>query len=462
MANINLTGILRDPTGEFSYRNQIRFTHNTNTGQTLKGFRSVHDIEVDGAYDIDVEYGNVSVETFDVLNRSWIYHGTFTINSDTPATDIPTLLGITTPATNAELLVFQALAADAAQDAADAANSAAEAASSASSIPDIPKIPIEQASGGMNVYRLDSNGNYNMMVKIPMFTNKVVNDTLGTNWLPESDPHPAFIRPDGTTMPWFEIGMYQASNDGTGKPVSAAYKDPYTTINYDSAKSKCSSMGAGWGLMSNAQWAAVSLWCLMNDYQPLGNTYYGLSHTKNHLAGIRQDGGTNGDASGTARILTGSGPTEFRHNKAEQGISDMVGNVGEWVDGMKIVDGQIFIAETERQAEIDWVAQPAFLDAGNKLNSSKTGAASTSTEWSALGKDASYAQNQLLQQHCVEPTVSTTELNGTFYYNNDGERFPRRGGRWRNVSNAGLGALDLYGARSGTNSDIGFRPAFFE
>ena len=41
MASINLAGVLRDPTGEFSYKNKIRFTHNTTTGQTLKGFSSV-------------------------------------------------------------------------------------------------------------------------------------------------------------------------------------------------------------------------------------------------------------------------------------------------------------------------------------------------------------------------------------------------------------------------------------
>ncbi len=129
MASINLTGILRDPLGEFSYRNKIRFTHTTNTGQTLKGFRSIHDIEIDGAYDIDVEYGNVLIETWDYLNKKWIAHGVLTINSDTPASDIPSLLGITTPATEADLLVFQALVADAtdAKNDAEAAQAATEA-----------------------------------------------------------------------------------------------------------------------------------------------------------------------------------------------------------------------------------------------------------------------------------------------------------------------------------------------
>lgn len=120
MASINLSGVLRDPLGEVSYGNKVRFTHLTTTGETLKGFRSQKTIVVNGAYDIDLEYGNVVIETFDNLNRRWIGYDPITINSDTPASSLPALLGITTPATDADLLVFQALAADASQSASNA------------------------------------------------------------------------------------------------------------------------------------------------------------------------------------------------------------------------------------------------------------------------------------------------------------------------------------------------------
>ncbi|WP_417536396.1 hypothetical protein [Methylophaga sp.] len=328
--------------------------------------------------------------------------------------------------------------------------------------PEIVSDIAAMSTGGMVVNRIDANGNQNVMVKIPMMTNKVFNDALGTNWTPESDPHPAFIRPDGTTMPWFEFGMYQASNDGNGNPVSAPHKDPYTYVDFDSAKSKCESMGAGWGMTSNAQWAAITLWCLANGYQPLGNTYYGYSHERSYLGGIRQDGGINGDASGSARILTGSGPVEFRHNKIMQGISDMVGNTWEWVDGFKIDDGQIFVATRERQDESGWTAQAAFLDDGLKLNSERTNTANTSVTWSSLGKSATYVENQLLQQLMIEPITETAEALGRLYYNNDGERFPGRGGGWVGGSGAGLGALILSTGRSTRNSYLGFRPAYFE
>lgn len=321
---------------------------------------------------------------------------------------------------------------------------------------------VYQQSGGMNRYRQDSNGNWNMMVKVPMMTNKVFNTALGTKWLPEESPHPAFIRPNGTTMPWFEFGMYQASNDGRGNSVSAAYKDPYVSINYDTAKSKCSSMGSGWGLVSNAQWAAITLLCLANGYQPLGNTYYGYSHERSYLGGIRQDSGINGDASGSARILTGSGPVEFRHNKIMQGIADMAGNVWEWVDGLKTDGGQIFVATRERQDESDWTAQAAFLDDGLKLNSERTNTANTSVTWSSLGKSSTYVENQLLQQLMIEPIEETGATLGKLYYNNDGERLPFRGGNWYDTSLAGLAALSLSSERTHSRNYRGFRPAYFE
>ncbi|MGO2457023.1 hypothetical protein, partial [Vibrio casei] len=322
---------------------------------------------------------------------------------------------------------------------------------------------IGDVTGGMVVNRLDANGNQNVMVKIPVMTNKIFNDALGTSWEPESAPHPAFIRPDGTTMPWFEFGMYQASNDGNGNPVSASHKDPYTSVNFDEAKAKCQAMGVGWGMTSNAQWAAIALWCLANGYQPLGNTYYGYSHERSYLGGIRQDGGINGGINGIARILTGSGSVEFRHNKIMQGISDMVGNTWEWEDGIKSVGGQIFVATRERQDEAEWEAQSAYLDDGNKLNSEITGTTNTSVTWSSLGKSETYITNQLLQQLMIEPIAETGGALGELYYNNDGERLPLRGGSWSTTSIAGVAALHLSSSRASLSTNSrGFRPAYFE
>lgn len=456
MASINLKGILREPLGETSGGNKIVFTHVSTTGEVIAGSSTRYTVEAGGAYDIDIEYGNVNIMTSDLDSRSWQNHGTTTINQDTTATTLPTLLNSIVPPTDGQILLFQDLVAEAeaARDASEASAVRAEAAA----------VAIENAflpdSGGMVINRLDDNGNLNVMVKIPAFTNKMVNDKLGTNWLPEEDLHPAFVSASGNKT-HFEIAMYCASNDGSGNPVSAPHKAPYTYVNWDSAKAKCQSMGAGWDLCGNAQWAAVVIWCLMNDYQPLGNTFYGQSHSESWQSGIRQDGGIPGDASGAASILSGSGPLTWRHNNSPLGISDLVGNVWEWQDGMKISEGQVIVALEQQADEASWVSQTAYFDAGNKLNSSKTASASTNNDWRTTGKDVSYAENQLLQQLLIEPTVGTDAGLGRLYYNNDGLRFPFRGGHWGGGANAGVAALYLNNVRTAANSSIGFRPAFF-
>lgn len=335
--------------------------------------------------------------------------------------------------------------------------SAIEAQGYADALNSSDVIPI---AGGMVTNRLDGNGNWNVMVKIPAFTNKMVNDALGTNWLPEEDLHPGFLSATGNKT-HFEFAMYPASNDGAGNPVSAPYKAPYTSVSWDNAKSKCQSMGSGWDLCGNAQWAAAVIWCLMNEYQPLGNTYYGQSHEQSWQSGIRQDGGIAGDTSGTASILAGSGPLSWRHNNSPLGISDLVGNVWEWQDGLKISEGQVIVALEQQAEEGAWVGQAAFLDAGNKLNSSKTASASTDNDWRTTGKDVSYIENKLLQQLLIEPTTGIDATLGRLYYDNDGSRFPRRGGTWRLGASAGLGALHLNNVRTSAYSYIGFRPCYF-
>src|SRR5690606_21658939 len=41
--------------------------------------------------------------------------------------------------------------------------------------------------------------------------------------------------------------------------------------------------------------------------------------------------------------LTGSGPASWYHDGTPAGIADLRGNVWEWVDGLKLVNGRIYV-----------------------------------------------------------------------------------------------------------------------
>ncbi|WP_239606523.1 SUMF1/EgtB/PvdO family nonheme iron enzyme [Citrobacter portucalensis] len=247
------------------------------------------------------------------------------------------------------------------------------------------------------------------------------------------------------------------------------------SVNFDAAKGYCANKGAGWHLMTMHEWAAISLWCMANGFEPRGNTNYGRAHDRYVERGRRMDGGLPGDTAGTARVRAGSGPDAWRHNNSPWGISDLVGNVWEWLDGFKLQDGQIIASTFNTQAEASWAAQAAYFDSTlttggaarlsdavvNRLGTigdNTGGGYSASAAFNEMEKAGTYVSNQLLKRLLVEP--STVLPKGRVYMRNFGERLPCRGGDWGYGGNAGLAALFCYYSRVTTPGNVGFRLAF--
>lgn len=287
----------------------------------------------------------------------------------------------------------------------------------------------------------DTNGNYNTMVSIPVFTfDDIGMSELGTG------AHPAFLREDGRIIPEIWVGAYTASNKD-GNAVVSAGLDPWTSIDYDTAKTKCSQMGSGWHMMTAQEWSAVALWCLANGFQPNGNTECGRYHAKKFEVCKRQDGKLPNDRSGTPRGLCGTGPDSWRHDGTPFGISDLVGNIWEWIDGFKLVDNKFHISSHSGQEESQWEVTEIGITSGSG---------------GAWGSSSLNGSNEKLKQMLIEKISKTNSLNGNLWYNATEERLPIRGGGWFNGSGCGLAALRLYDARSLRDSSFGFRPAFIE
>ncbi|MDD3770472.1 MAG: SUMF1/EgtB/PvdO family nonheme iron enzyme [Sulfuricurvum sp.] len=344
---------------------------------------------------------------------------------------------------------------------------------------DTLRASVEASTGGKVTVLYDDKGFPSYMNIIPKFKVEDIDASLGTG------VHPAFIV-GGVEKSEIFIGQHLA-NVRDDRAVSLPGVDPKTGVTYDQAKAYCKNKGGGWHLMTNWEWAALSLWSLKNGFQPRGNTNYGRSHEATYETGVRMDGGVPGENTGTPRTLSGSGPASWRHDNTPSGVADLVGNVREWQDGLKIVDGKIFMPADNNYSlpEANWNDTGVYFDAtiagggidgtygdvGDPvLSDSITNYSgpvgdvgsydyASIAEWKALTSKAGWTVPVSMKQALIYPYDSTA-AKGNLYVRNYGERMPIRGGSWNYGASAGLGSLHLSDARSSSGSTIGFRPAF--
>jgi hypothetical protein len=345
------------------------------------------------------------------------------------------------------------------------------------------------ASGGKHVIKYDDKGKPSVMVRIPKFNLESIDASLGNG------PHPAFVV-NGVVKNEMYIGAYQAVVD-EGRACSLPGVSPTVNINFDNAKAACVNKGPGWHLMTAWEWAAVALWCMKNGYQPRGNTNYLKAHE------AAWETGTPSPDNPSAKTLTGTGPVSWRHDNSPFGIADLVGNVWEWNDGLKIVDGQIFAPNDNDYslAESAWPASGVYFDAsagpGDRSGAADSGDPILSNvvskysetptppsggdtgdfdyahqvSWAAMGVSSGFngltdAVKKKMASLLIAPKLSSSgsplfsDMKGGVWVRNYGARFPLRGGSWNTTSVAGLGALRLNNLRADLYTDVGLRPAF--
>ena len=128
------------------------------------------------------------------------------------------------------------------------------------------------------------------------------------------------------------------------------------------------------------------------------------------------------------------------------------------------------------QADGSWAATDVYFenDAATLRLSDTAGVvdAAISVTWDALTMDAGYdslaaATRKQMVAALIAPRLTnaggaplTEEANGVLYVNTSGECLPLRGGDGNSGVHAGVGALFLNVARSGSSAEMGFRPAF--
>jgi hypothetical protein len=238
------------------------------------------------------------------------------------------------------------------------------------------------------------------------------------------------------------VGAYAGAvlnGEGVSQPgIPAGY-----SINYDNARAACQACGPGFDLQTHWDRAAIMHWCMANGFEPRGNTNHGRHHDERYETGTRQDNGVPGDDSGIGNILLGSGPASWRHDGTMSGISDLVGNVWEWMSGFKMVDGRILLLPDN-----EIVAESAYTNSGFDMPDNRT--------WASM--DTTGASELLKRAGIVPKGIS--DPAGYLYTTLTGERVPSHGGSRGAAGAAGLGALNLARTRAASSSNIGFRPRF--
>ena len=227
----------------------------------------------------------------------------------------------------------------------------------------------------------------------------------------------------------------------------------------------------------------------MSDPSPrpfCGNTNWDRSYEKGYEKGVN----TYVDGShGGGRTATGSGPVTWYHDGSPAGIADLCGNVWEWVAGLRIVGGEIQIipygncmrADCDMSADsTEWKAikpDGSFVNPGTLgtlhydlvsgkivIGTATNSAFNTNIALSSVAAASGVNIPQIVKAlGLMKDTADNYPTTGhQLYVNSEGERLPFRGSSFFYASSGGVGALDLYNARSFVYYYVGFRSAYDE
>lgn len=291
--------------------------------------------------------------------------------------------------------------------------------------------------GGMQDVTVDGQA----MVKVPKFYYRQEVIASGTyagkvaRWISDQplagfDLHPAF-RNGGSDVDQFYVGKYQASMTGSKLDSKAGV---LPTVNRSltqfiaDAQARNVSGVSGFMLWSFHQWSAIQ-WLYVVEMATMN------SQAKSGNGRVNQSSAANVDAADV-------GQATYR------GIVGLWGNVYQWMDGLKTVNGAIHV--WDRDGNKGWV------------NTAQQRAAGAGTIYPTTFMDDKGAGYDLTAAF-IGDSGPTSNSNATApdqqYFTTSGEYFPVVGGYWSHAAHAGLWDVACSVSASHTNTSVGGRLA---
>ena len=262
-----------------------------------------------------------------------------------------------------------------------------------------------------------------------------------------------------------------------GRAYSLPMVDPAANITFNEAVEACRAKGSGWHLMTAVEWEYILNDSREKNTLPHGNTDWGKDYYHEEEKGERE-------GCGYGRTLTGSGPATWYHDHTVYGVSDLNGNVWEWLAGLRLMEGNIEHIQNNDAAlhDIDlsrdskaWQAveingHPARFTACD--GEIKIVADDTQDEpdfdgvpWKDLQVELKEVPEALKDLGLVldwDKRKEEIEKEAYIWIDTNGERLPLRGSSFNNTSHSGPSALLLHYPRSFSHGHVGFRSAFYE
>lgn len=328
---------------------------------------------------------------------------------------------------------------------------------------------------------LDDMGIPSVMVKVPL----VYLDELGIGTA--HTPHPAFIIND-KVVPYIYVSKY-INVVKNNRAYSLPNQDPANCITFDRAVEVCYNKGAGWHLMTAAEWGVLHNLITAAGLEPRGNTAQGKSHIKAYERGVLSPQ----NPANVYRTLTGTGG----RNWEALGVNDIVGNVHKWVVA-RLVNGEIQIVPNNNAAihKTDLSANSAawraimpngtlvapntagtlkFDYTGNPANGTAAFHITTTLEHQQADDNAGYGAKDfgtltaksgvtipdLLKALAFFPNSDKTG-RGFIYFRNNGERLLIRGGHSGDGGYAGEASGDFNRPRSISHVNVGLFSAYVD